>query len=85
MMDNPHQFLDHKIFERFGNKCVRCQRPAVTIHEIVPRSRTKDWANPENQVPLCAECHSWAHKYGAKNSAGELKRLRRQRLNVTIS
>ena len=72
--------IELEILEQFGYKCIRCQREAVTLHEIIPKSRTKNWGVPENRVPLCAECHNWAHKRGASNSAEELRELRRLRL-----
>lgn len=70
-----------QIFNMFGNRCVRCNRLAVTIHEIVPKSRRpKTWMEIENRVPLCLECHEYAHSRGAKSSAEELTRLRREKL-----
>lgn len=38
--------------------------PAVAVHEIEYRSRRpSDWWVFENRIPLCAECHQWAHDY----------------------
>ena len=69
------------IMDMFHHKCVRCGRPAVNIHEIIPRSRLpKEWVLPENRVAVCAECHAWAHSRGAASSADELRELRKKRL-----
>ena len=41
--------------------CIRCYGPAVTLHEINPRSTERDWLNqPFNSVPICHDCHKWA-------------------------
>lgn len=66
-----------KILQHFHNRCVRCKKPAKVVHEIIPRSRRpRTWMAFENRVPLCENCHFWAHKHGAKSSADELRRLR---------
>lgn len=71
-------------FRDFGYKCVHCQsKDAVTLHELVPKSLTKDWRKIENRVPICAECHEWAHEFGTTYSRitlmleMELHRVRR--------
>lgn len=69
------------VLELFHHRCVRCNRPSEWVHEIVPRSRRpKTWMLPENRVILCAPCHVWAHRYGAKSSAEELLALRGKRI-----
>jgi len=69
------------VMEIFRHKCVRCGRKAVTVHEIIPRSRLpKKWVLPENRVAICAECHYEVHRYGAASSAEELRELREKRL-----
>lgn len=41
-----------------GPPCILCWGPAVTLHEIVPKSLYPEWeSDPENSVPLCAACH----------------------------
>ena len=56
--------------------CLRCSRPAVCLHEIVPRSLDRLWYNhPENSVPLCDPCHQWAGGAG-KAGRAELCKLR---------
>lgn len=72
-----------QIFEQFNFKCVRCLQPAVTLHEIRPKSlNPKTWMNSENRVPICAKCHSWAHERGTNQSAPILTTLREKRLNA---
>ena len=51
---------DEVIFAYYRGRCVLCWvRPAVTIHEIEPRSkRPKTWREFENRAPLDAYCHA---------------------------
>jgi 5-methylcytosine-specific restriction endonuclease McrA len=78
MTDWTEQELE--IFEQFHWRCIRCPRKAVTLHEIVPKSkRPKDWDDPENRVPICNECHRWAHDRGTRSSEQELRRLRQRK------
>lgn len=59
-----------QIFEGFDNRCVLCWiNLAVTLHEIIPKSKDKDWMRPENRVPVCAKCHDQIHRFGALNFA----------------
>ena len=48
-----------KLMQLYNNRCGRCLvRPATGVHEIEPKSlRPTTWDEPENQIPLCAECH----------------------------
>ena len=64
------------IFEKFNFRCGRCRKQdAVTLHEIVPKSkRPLTWMQEDNRIPLCNDCHIWAHSRGYKNSMEELKR-----------
>jgi len=58
------------IFESYRYRCIRCQRPAVTLHELVPKSNNpKGWKKKGNRVPICNGCHTWAHDIGTKVSA----------------
>lgn len=69
------------IFEKFHFKCVRCGKPAVTLHEDCPKSKCpKTWKEEENRSPLCHECHNWAHRCGTKISKPILKVLKKVRL-----
>lgn len=63
-----------EIFALYKGKCIlyavsaNCQKRAVTLHEIIPKSkRPKTWNTPDNRVPVCAECHRMIHDKGAKN------------------
>ena len=65
------------IFEEFNWRCARCGNLAVTLHEIIPKSkRPKTWNKPENRIPLDNDCHIWAHYKGTRNSKDELRNLR---------
>ena len=56
--------------------CLRCHKPGVTLHEIIPRSIDRMWyTKPWNSVVLCNECHFWAGGAGEAGRA-ELRRLR---------
>ena len=64
------------IMDVFGYRCVRCGRSASTIHEMIPRSSGKESMNVNNRVPICRECHQWAHDVGTNKSAPVLERAR---------
>lgn len=73
-----------KIFALYGGKCIlagtvkECQKKAVTLHEIIPKSkRPKDWNTPENRVPMCNNCHRMVHDKGAKNYVNLLRGLQK--------
>lgn len=71
---NPEELA---IFDEFSGRCARCGKLAVTLHEIIPKSRKPTtWNVPENRIPLCGNCHNWAHVYGTRKSRPELTRLR---------
>ena len=63
-------------FVLFRGKCIKCRRPAVCMHEIVPRSKDPNWCKIEKVVILCHKCHLWAHERGASSSDQELQELR---------
>lgn len=68
---------EQAIFDEFSGRCARDGKIAVVLHEIVPKSRRpKTWNTPENRIPLCVDCHIWAHQYGTRRSKQELTRLR---------
>ncbi len=52
--------------------CIKCLSPAVTLHEIDPKSLDREWAEhgPEDSVPICADCHEWATGAG---DAGQIE------------
>lgn len=68
---------EQKIYGMFHGRCVRCNSKAVTIHEIIPRSHGNGTMDIENRVPVCADCHSWAHDVGTKNSIPILQQYRK--------
>jgi hypothetical protein len=72
--------LKKHVLEKFRSKCVRCRRYTGVVHEIIPKSRKKDWDAYGNQVPLCPECHDWAHSIGTRKSSIILQRFRDRRL-----
>ena len=66
-----------EILELFRGRCIRCNQPAVTVHEIVPRSYGKIAYKAENRVSLCNKCHNYIHQHGAINFKDELTQLRK--------
>lgn len=57
-----------KIFALYNGRCILCKRKAVTLHEIIFKSkRPKTWNTPDNRVPVCAVCHNRIHKVDAKH------------------
>lgn len=67
-----------KIFDLYGGKCILCKRKAVTLHEIIPKSKLpKTWNTFGNRVPVCADCHRKIHDSGAGNFVSILRDLQR--------
>jgi 5-methylcytosine-specific restriction endonuclease McrA len=65
------------IWQSMGGKCVVCGKPAVTIHEIVPKGRcVGDWRVPENRITVCCGCHEMIHLEGSREWEDQLRRLR---------
>lgn len=60
----------------FHGKCLKCGKPTVVIHEIIPVSHGKVALHWTNRVPLCDNHHSWAHDIGTNNSIPILQELR---------
>lgn len=75
----PSSNLD-RLKSLFHNRCVRCQKVGDEVHELIPRSQTKNWDTIDNQVLLCSPCHWWAHQIGTRLSTPILKQFRTQRL-----
>ena len=62
--------------------CIRCQAPAVTLHEIIPRSLYPEWyTDVFNSVPICQKCHAWAHLNGEASRA-KLREMAVKRLQM---
>lgn len=66
----------------FNNRCVKCGRPTIVIHEIVPISHGKSALHWANRVPLCVTCHDWAHAVGTNKSIPILQAKRVQFLKI---
>lgn len=62
----------------FDNRCVKCGRPSIIIHEIVPISHGRYTLVIKNRVILCQACHEWAHAVGTKKSIPILEELRKK-------
>lgn len=63
------------------NKCIRCRKPSVVVHEVIPKSLLpSEWQSWQNQVALCSECHEFAHAVGTVNSKQELRDFQVERL-----
>ena len=71
-----------EIFRQFRFRCISCDDKAVVLHELVPKSRLKDWKREGNRVPLCAVCHENAHKLGTRYSRKLLSEMRDFRLKL---
>jgi 5-methylcytosine-specific restriction endonuclease McrA len=68
---------EKSIINEFGGRCARDGKIVVVLHEITPKSlRPKTWQEPMNRIPLCVDCHLWAHSHGTKRSRQELTELR---------
>lgn len=66
-----------KLLEEYNRRCVMCWGEAVTIHEIIPRSKApRTWDRDDNKVALCNDCHEKIHRKGAMNFVDELKERR---------
>ena len=71
-----------RLLKLFNYRCLICLRKAVTLHEIVPKSkRPKDWMEDENRVPVCARCHDMIHADGSAVWRDKLTEFRRKRLH----
>ncbi len=65
MKNRPDDPNYRKVWEMYQGICVVRGQPAVTIHEIIPRSHNIDhWMDAENRVTVCAECHENIHRTG---------------------
>lgn len=79
---NTFSVTYQEIMNQFNNRCIIDLRPAVTLHEIEPKSqRPRDWQEEENRVPVCVDCHERIHRDGAKVWKEELTILRKKRID----
>ena len=68
------------IFKQFRFRCINCDAEAIVLHELIPKSKLKDWKRDGNRVTLCLVCHEEAHKYGTRNLRLRLEKQRDLRL-----
>jgi len=59
-----------ELIKEFHFRCGRCQRKtALSVHEIIPRGAIgKKALERSNRIPLCFDCHRWAHEVGSNCS-----------------
>jgi 5-methylcytosine-specific restriction endonuclease McrA len=78
-LSDPEEVREYVLLA-FREKCLKCRKPTRVVHEIEYRSRRpKTWWWFENRVPLCHECHRWAHD-NPSISGKILEELRTRRL-----
>ena len=69
------------IFKQYHGRCIMCPAKAVTLHEIIPKSkRPRDWNEPGNRVPVCARCHRKIHDIGSKHFVDVLRSLQQSEI-----
>ena len=71
-----------EIFKQFRFLCVNCDKKAIVLHELIPKSKLRDWKRPGNRIPLCNGCHDWAHKFGTRHSRPFLAEQRDRKLKL---
>jgi len=74
-----------EIFKQFRFRCINCDDKAIVLHELIPKSKLRDWKREGNRVPLCANCHEFAHKRGTKKTYKILAEQRDLRLKLYAS
>ncbi len=52
-----------------GGRCIMCPQPVDEAHHLISCSHKAHRHNPQNGVPLCLECHGYAHANPAKFKA----------------
>ncbi len=71
-----------EIFKQFRFRCINCDGKAIVLHELIPKSKLRDWKREGNRVPLCNSCHDWAHRFGTRKSYKILEEQRDLRINL---
>lgn len=64
---------DERVHSLYRGRCILCRQLGGDIHEIIPRSQTKEWDVWDNRVILCKYHHHWVHSKGALNCADTLR------------
>jgi 5-methylcytosine-specific restriction endonuclease McrA len=55
--------LREAVWKTYKGRCVRCKKPANSVHELIPRSLApNEWGYFANMVTLCRPCHKWAQE-----------------------
>ena len=81
LMHKTDVIPDDDSLELYKNRCILCRMPTHTLHEIVPRSRSKKAFEWFNRVPICLACHLRIHQEGASNWEDRLRAERDRRLD----
>lgn len=68
---------DEQVHSLYRGRCILCRQLGGEIHEIIPRSQTKEWDVWDNRVILCKYHHHWVHSKGALNCADTLREKQR--------
>lgn len=53
-------------------------RPAVTVHEISPKSMGGEWWVPANRIAVCHKCHDRIHREGTATWSARLLAYKKQ-------
>ena len=71
-----------EIWRTQGYRCVVCSKWADTIHEIVPKSKIKNWKQLGNRVLVCVLCHDKIHHDGARTWRTRLEVFRDKAIRI---
>jgi 5-methylcytosine-specific restriction endonuclease McrA len=73
------------IVDVFNGRCALCPKHYDCFHEIVPKSRRKNWHTLDNTVTLCKDCHEKVHRDGTSNYRDQLQSILDKKLNAKNS
>jgi len=71
------------ILDICDSRCVLCNKTYDCFHEIVPKSRRRNWHTVDNTVCICAECHEKVHRNGTVNSAEKLRSILYEKIHTS--
>jgi 5-methylcytosine-specific restriction endonuclease McrA len=75
------KFSDAHIKKLFRNRCVGCKMLGNEVHELIPRSRSKEAITmPQNRVLLCTRCHRITHDGGYTIEKETALRMKAERM-----